>query len=98
MSSVRWPILLYTSVMSLRTSVTFFCASSNLPIFIPSPFEAAPRCVSRTCPTFIRDGTPNGFNTISTGSPFSSYGMSSTGMITEITPLLPWRPAILSPG
>ena len=71
---------------------------SNLPIFIPSPFEAAPRCVSRTCPTFIRDGTPNGFNTISTGSPFSSYGMSSTGMITEITPLLPWRPAILSPG
>jgi len=24
--------------------------------------------------------------------------MSSTGTILEITPLLPWRPAILSPG
>ena len=24
--------------------------------------------------------------------------MSSTGMMCEITPLLPWRPAILSPG
>jgi len=25
-----------------------------------------PRCVSRTCPTFIREGTPSGFKTIST--------------------------------
>ena len=26
------------------------------------------------------------------------YGMSSTGTIVDTTPLLPWRPAILSPG
>ena len=54
--------------------------------------------VSRIWPTFIRDGTPSGFSTTSTGLPFSSYGMSSIGMIRDTTPLLPWRPAILSPG
>ena len=47
---------------------------------------------------FIRDGTPSGFSTMSTGVPSSTYGMSSTGTIVEMTPLLPWRPAILSPG
>ncbi|CFW34796.1 Uncharacterised protein [Bordetella pertussis] len=26
------------------------------------------------------------------------WGMSSTGVMRETTPLLPWRPAILSPG
>ena len=35
---------------------------------------------------------------MSTGVPSAMYGMSSTGTIFEITPLLPWRPAILSPG
>ena len=35
---------------------------------------------------------------MSTGVPSSRYGMSSTGTMVEITPLLPWRPAILSPG
>ena len=47
---------------------------------------------------FMRDGTPSGFSTMSTGVPSAMYGMSSTGTIEEITPLLPWRPAILSPG
>src|SRR5918995_1682820 len=47
---------------------------------------------------FMREGTPSGFSTMSTGVPSSRYGMSSTGMIVDTTPLLPWRPAILSPG
>ena len=67
-------------------------------IFLPIPFAADPICVSSICPTFILEGTPRGFKTISTGFPFSSYGISSTGMISEITPLFPCLPAILSPG
>ena len=47
---------------------------------------------------FIRPGTPNGFRMTSTGVPSSKKGMSSTGRILEITPLLPWRPASLSPS
>ena len=35
---------------------------------------------------------------MSTGVPSARYGMSSTGRILEITPLLPWRPASLSPS
>ncbi len=63
------------------------------------PLAAAqPRWVSRTCPTFMRDGTPSGFSTMSTGVPSSRNGMSSSGRILEMTPLLPWRPASLSPS
>ncbi len=62
--------------------------------FLPSspntPWKAAqPRCVSRTCPMFIRLGTPSGLSTTSTGVPSSRNGMSSEGTIFEITPLLP---------
>ena len=46
---------------------------------------------------FMRDGTPSGFSTSSTGLPSGMYGMSSSGRMREMTPLLPWRPAILSP-
>ena len=63
----------------------------------PRTCEARPRWISRTCPIFIREGTPSGFNTISSGRPFGRNGISSTGSTREITPLLPWRPAILSP-
>ena len=35
---------------------------------------------------------------MSTGVPSARYGMSSIGRILEITPLLPWRPASLSPS
>jgi hypothetical protein len=63
------------------------------------PFAAAqPRCVSSTWPTFMRDGTPSGLSTMSTGVPSARNGMSSTGRIFEMTPLLPWRPASLSPS
>jgi len=48
-------------------------------------------------PTFMRDGTPRGLSTISTGVPSGRYGMSSSGRMRLMTPLLPWRPAILSP-
>ena len=47
---------------------------------------------------FIRLGTPSGFRITSTGVPSSMNGMSSWGTIREITPLLPWRPASLSPS
>ena len=67
-------------------------------IFFPSPAHAQPKWVSSICPTFIRDGTPKGFNKISIGVPSSRWGISSTGTILEIQPLLPWRPAILSPA
>ena len=67
-------------------------------IFWPRPFAAQPRCTSSIWPMFIRLGTPSGFSTMSTVVPSAMYGMSSTGTIIETTPLLPWRPAILSPG
>ena len=47
---------------------------------------------------FMRLGTPSGLRMKSTGRPSSRYGMSSSGTIFEITPLLPWRPASLSPS
>ena len=46
---------------------------------------------------FIRLGTPSGLRMMSTGVPSGRNGMSSAGRIFAITPLLPWRPAILSP-
>ena len=47
---------------------------------------------------FIRLGTPSGFRRMSTERPSSRNGMSSSGTIFEMTPLLPWRPASLSPS
>ena len=64
----------------------------------PMPFAAHPRWVSRIWPTFIREGTPSGLSTMSTGVPSAMCGMSSIGTIFEMTPLFPCRPAILSPG
>ena len=46
---------------------------------------------------FMRWGTPNGLRMMSTGVPSGRKGMSSTGSTRLITPLLPCRPAILSP-
>src|SRR5204863_97413 len=63
----------------------------------PSALAAHPRWVSRICPTFMRLGTPSGLRTISTGVPSGRYGMSSGGRMRAMTPLLPCRPAILSP-
>ncbi len=63
----------------------------------PSALAATPRCVSSTWPTFIRHGTPSGLSTMSTGVPSARNGMSSSGTMLATTPLLPWRPAILSP-
>ena len=47
---------------------------------------------------FIRLGTPSGLSTMSTGVPSSMNGMSSIGRILLMTPLLPCRPASLSPS
>ena len=46
---------------------------------------------------FMRMGTPSGLRMMSTGVPSGRKGMSSCGRILATTPLLPWRPAILSP-
>ena len=55
----------------------------------PRPRAAQPRCVSKICPTFMRDGTPNGLSTMSTWVPSSRNGMSSIGRMREMTPLFP---------
>ena len=47
---------------------------------------------------FMRCGTPSGFRMMSTGVPSGRNGISSTGSTRVMTPLLPWRPAILSPA
>ena len=47
---------------------------------------------------FMRLGTPSGLRITSTGVPSSRNGMSCSSTIFEMTPLLPWRPASLSPS
>ena len=47
---------------------------------------------------FMRLGTPSGLRMTSTGVPSSRNGMSCSSTILEMTPLLPWRPASLSPS
>ena len=47
---------------------------------------------------FMRLGTPSGLRMTSTGVPSSRNGMSCSSTIFEMTPLLPWRPASLSPS
>ena len=63
----------------------------------PSFEPAQPSMVSKICPRFMRLGTPSGLRQMSTGVPSSRNGMSSFLTIRATTPLLPWRPAILSP-
>src|SRR6266566_2419078 len=73
-------------------------SKTGVAILMPSVLATQPRCVSSTWPRFMRLGTPSGLSTMSTGVPSGMYGMSSDGMIRATTPLLPWRPAILSPA
>ena len=84
--------------MNLRSSACLACSRTISSIRLPIPWAAQPKWVSKIWPTFIREGTPSGFNTMSTGRPSAINGISSAGAILETTPLLPWRPAILSPG
>ena len=63
----------------------------------PSSRAHQPRWVSRIWPTFMRLGTPSGLRTMSTGVPSGRNGMSSSGTMRAMMPLLPCRPAILSP-
>ena len=63
----------------------------------PDALAAQPRCVSNICPRFILEGTPRGFRTISTGVPSGMKGISSSGRILAIVPLLPCLPVSLSP-
>ena len=79
------------------TSSSVAPSNTGVEIFHPNAFAAPPKWTSKTWPKFIREGTPNGFNKISIGVPSGINGISSSGKTLEITPLLPWRPAILSP-
>jgi len=72
-------------------------SNTGVSTFHPNALAAIPKWTSSTWPKFIREGTPIGFNTISTGVPSAKNGISSSGNILDITPLLPWRPDILSP-
>ena len=74
-----------------------YTSNTGVAKFSPNILPAQPRWVSSICPTFIREGTPRGLRMISTGDPSGRCGMSSSGTILAITPLLPCRPAILSP-
>ena len=78
-------------------SFSLMPSNTGVANFKPRIFAAQPRCVSSTWPTFMREGTPSGFNTMSTGVPSARNGMSSSFTMRATTPLLPWRPAILSP-
>ena len=82
-----------------NSSISSDVAPSNTGVatFHPNSFAASPKWTSKTWPKFIREGTPNGFNRMSTGVPSGINGISSSGKILDIVPLLPWRPAILSP-
>jgi hypothetical protein len=98
------------SISASSTSASVAPSKTGVAIGVGPPFALAssssktpcaaaqPRWVSRICPMFIRLGTPSGFSTTSTGRPSSRNGMSSSGTIFAITPLLPWRPASLSPS
>ena len=68
---------------------SFAPSNTGVATLKPSAFAAKDKWISNTCPIFIREGTPNGFNTISKGRPFGKYGISSTGSTLETTPLLP---------
>src|SRR5256885_12050282 len=62
---------------NLRISTALVPALSISPIFSPRPLAAQPKWVSRICPTFMREGTPSGLSTMSTGVPSAMHGMSS---------------------
>ncbi|SHV72456.1 Uncharacterised protein [Mycobacteroides abscessus subsp. abscessus] len=73
-------------------------AHSGSPSMFQPVLAIHPRWVSKIWPMFIRRGTPWVFRMMSTGVPSGRNGMSSTGRILPMTPLLPWRPASLSPS
>ena len=82
----------------LRAGSGSRAAHSGAPSTSQPCLATQPRWVSSTWPMFIRPGTPSGLSTMSTGVPSSRNGMSSWGRILEMTPLLPCRPASLSPS
>src|SRR4051795_3355995 len=73
-------------------------AQSGDPLIFQPALATHPRWVSRIWPMFIRRGTPWVFRMMSTGVPSGRNGMSSTGRILPMTPLLPWRAGGVSPA
>jgi len=66
-------------------------------IFWLSLSAAQPSWASMSCPKFMRARTERKEMMISTGVPSGRVGISATGTTLLMTPLLPWRPATLSP-
>ena|GEM_PF-2876474 len=64
--------------------------------FTHNAFAMTHNCASNSCPIFIREITHNGFKHISTGSPSSVNGISSSGTTIATIPLFPCFPANLS--
>ena len=93
-----FPFALYPA-FSKQSSIFFSVAPSNTGVAMchPNALAAQPKWTSNTWPIFIRDGTPSGFKQICNGLPSGKNGISSLGRILDTIPLLPWRPAILSP-
>ena len=85
--------------MSSSSTMSSSRAPSNTGVATcqPSARAARPKWTSSTWPMFMRLGTPSGLSTISSGVPSARKGISSSGKMRLTTPLLPWRPAILSP-
>ena len=94
---VLTPSTFLASDMKSQMSSSLMPSKIGVATLKPRALAATPRWVSSTWPTFMRDGTPSGLRQISTGVPSSRKGMSSSGTMVATTPLLPWRPAILSP-
>ena len=93
--AVRSSSLICSSLAPSKTAVAALIGAP--PFLLLCSWSAQPRWVSRIWPMFMRDGTPSGLRMMSTGVPSGRNGMSSWGRILATTPLLPWRPAILSP-
>ena len=74
---------------STPTSASFAPWNTGVSARNPRIWAHHPRWVSRICPTFMRLGTPSGLSTMSTASPSGRYGMSSSGTIRAMIPLLP---------
>ena len=64
-------------------------SNTGVAVYTPNFLAAIPKCISKTCPGFIREGTPSGLSKISTGVPSGKYGISSCGTTSDTTPLFP---------
>ena len=87
------------SFFILANTFSLESAGSKLSIIDTLPVSLArlPSIASYICPGFTREGTDAGLSIASTWLPLASTGISESGRIKPIVPLLPCKPEILSP-